>query len=369
MSSPKGLKVAKALKRIQVRAPSPRMEMESGSYKGLQIAWPSGLAPKPRPLSPKPKPSASLPKVDIVAMMDTEAEAEAMCDVLTPGYYYKTDWYQYAKDFKAYKPLLGPNTAATGSDSYLGLYMPITIGKLKVLVYKTNLHLKVDGKKLKNGQYTTPITKMLAQIIGDAKPKVFLTTGTSGGVYCSMQLGDVGVTRAAHFDCQDEFKNAPFNGKTYKSDWEVPKTYAAEAHKLMSGFAGELTSKGEPSEPCNCNPSTKYPTNIYFDGVAPIPAFHPVITTDSFLFGTSSNGLDKLGLDVETDDACLGLVCSQMKNPPLWASVRNLSDPCINGKLSSSDQSNCADFYYDKYGYWTTVMSGITTWSIIAGYK
>jgi hypothetical protein len=49
--------------------------------------------------------------------------------------------------------------------------------------------------------------------------------------------------------------------------------------------------------------------------------------------------------------------------------VRNLSDPCINGSLSTSDQGNCADFYYEKYGYWTTVMSGITTWSIIAGYE
>lgn len=360
-------RLVESLKRIHTRAESPRMEDET--FKGLKIDWPRGLAPKPRPIDPAPKPSASLPEVDVIAMMDTSAEAEAMCDVFTPGYYYDSRWYRYAKNFAAYEPLLGPDSAAGPKAPYLGLYFVTTVGKLKVLVYKTNLHLHIDGKKMPNGQYSTPIVKMLAQMIGDAKPKLFLTTGTSGGVYCSMQLGDVAVTRAAHFLCQDHYRNAPFNGKTYRSDWDVPKSYAAEAQKLMHEYAGELSNKGEPKEPCNCNPSKNYPTKIWFDGVAPIAPFHPVLTTDFFDFGTSTNHLDHDGIAVEMDDACLGLVCSQMKKPPLWASVRNLSDPCINGKLDKDDQTSCANFYYSKYGYWTTVMSGITTWSIIAGFK
>ncbi len=98
-----------------------------------------------------------------------------------------------------------------------------------------------------------------------------------------------------------------------------------------------------------------------------IPEFHPILTTDFFEFGTSTNNLDKLGMAVEMDDACLGLACSEMKSPPRWACVRNLSDPTINGELDKKTQGNCAEYYYTKFGYWTTVMGALTTWGIIAG--
>jgi hypothetical protein len=70
---------------------------------------------------------------------------------------------------------------------------------------------------------------------------------------------------------------------------------------------------------------------------------------------------------VEMDDACLGLACSELASPPRWACVRNMSDPCINGKLGDQQQESCAEYYYTKFGYWTTVMSALTTWAIIAG--
>jgi hypothetical protein len=67
------------------------------------------------------------------------------------------------------------------------------------------------------------------------------------------------------------------------------------------------------------------------------------------------------------DDACVGLACSELTSPPHWACVRNASDPCINGKLDAAKQESCAEYYYTKLGYWTTVMSPLTTWAIIAG--
>jgi hypothetical protein len=67
------------------------------------------------------------------------------------------------------------------------------------------------------------------------------------------------------------------------------------------------------------------------------------------------------------DDACLGLACSEITAPPRWACVRNLSDPTINGALDPKTQETCADYFYSKFGYWTTVMSALTTWGIIAG--
>ncbi len=366
MPQPSQAHVNRSLHRIQIPADSPRRTQESWS--GLNIQWPSGLAPQPQAMDPAPSPDDPLPKVDVIAMMDTTAEAEAMSDVLTPGYYYSSHWYRYAHNFSTvFYPQLGYNAPAYESQ-YLGLYFITYINGLKVLVYKTNLHMHTDGK-LVNGQYTLPIKDMLAQMIQEAQPSVFLTTGTSGGVYCSMQLGDVAATRAAHFMREQHYQDAAFNGQTYTSpSWQIPQQYAQQAQALMQGFAGNLTGAGTPpSDQCSCNSSGQYPTNLYFDGTGTIPAFHPIITTDFFEFGTSTNNLDNLGVAVEMDDAVLGLVCSEMQQPPNWASVRNLSDPCINGQLSTNLQGQCADFFYEKYGYWTTVMSGIATWSIIAG--
>jgi hypothetical protein len=67
------------------------------------------------------------------------------------------------------------------------------------------------------------------------------------------------------------------------------------------------------------------------------------------------------------DDAVLGLVCSTLAQPPKWASIRNYSDPAINGALSERDQENCASRIYLHYGYWTSVLGAIATWSVVAG--
>jgi hypothetical protein len=360
--------VRDSLERIQVRAASPRLE-QGDAFSGLDIPWPTGLAPAPYGIDPAPGPSDALPKADVIVMVDTSAEAEAASDVLTPGAFYATTWYRYAKNFDtAFKDQFGPNAPANEAP-YLGLYYLTRIAGLTVLVYKTNLHLHTDGKLLPDGSYTTPIKDMLAQMIGDAAPTVFLTTGTSGGVYCSMQLGDVAVTRGATFFCEKNYAKEPWNGQQFTSDWTLPTAHLATAHGLMQGFASHLTGKGTPPSPnCSCNSSADYPTTIHLDGADGIPAFHPVITTDFFEFGTSTNGLDRKGIAVEMDDAMLGLVCEGLgSGAPRWASVRNLSDPCITGTLTDPQQSACAGYYYKGYGYWTTVMSSLTAWGLVAG--
>jgi hypothetical protein len=107
------------------------------------------------------------------------------------------------------------------------------------------------------------------------------------------------------------------------------------------------------------------------DGVA-FPAFHPVLTTDFFEFGTSTNNLEDLGCAVEMGDAVLGLLCSELADPPKWAIVRNLSDPQINGELQTTPrplnmQAHWAVWYYEVYGYWTSVAGALATWAICAG--
>lgn len=343
---------------------------------GREPKFPTGgmlnrLRPIPQPLTPEPKPVSDLPEVDVIAMMDTAPESRAMAAILTPGYD-TGQWYHFVpRNFESfYLPRIGPHGPARKSRR-LGSYFLVRINGLKVLIYKTELHMHEDARKLADGRYSTPIVDMLKLMIKQAKPRLFLTTGTSGGVYCSMHLGDVVVSRAARFYCMQDFKSAPFNHKTFKSDWKIPTKYIASAERIMHSFAPHLTGKTDPkgrspSSRCACC-EPRYPTQIHLDGNNGIPAFHPILTTDFFEFGTTANNLDKIGMAVEMDDACLGLACSEVNAPPHWACVRNLSDPTINGELTASLQESCAEYYYTKFGYWTTVMSALTTWAIIAG--
>jgi hypothetical protein len=105
-----------------------------------------------------------------------------------------------------------------------------------------------------------------------------------------------------------------------------------------------------------------------------IPALHPILSTDFFEFGTSANAdeLWAIGCGLEMGDAALGLAASELANPPRWAVVRNLSDPQISGDLTSSPraldmQAHWAVWYYEAFGYWTSVMSSLASWAIIAG--
>jgi hypothetical protein len=153
-----------------------------------------------------------------------------------------------------------------------------------------------------------------------------------------MRLGDVVVSRAARFQCVRDFKDEPFNGRVFESRWPIPTARLSEAERLMGGFAEHLTGlttpKGTPPDPdCGCSSHAGGDRpQIYRDGTRTIPAFHPILTTDIFEFGTNVNRLDTLGMAVEMDDACLGLACSELASPPKWACVRNVSDPVINGR-------------------------------------
>src|SRR5438477_3396998 len=124
-------RVQAALRRTRVPAISPRLADEE--FKGLNIQWPKGLAPTVEPIDPAPSKNARLPRADAIAMMDTEAEAEAMSDVFTPGHLFKTDWYTYARNFDSYKGQFGTKSA-TWDAPYLGKYYVVRIGELKVIV-------------------------------------------------------------------------------------------------------------------------------------------------------------------------------------------------------------------------------------------
>jgi nucleoside phosphorylase len=344
----------------------------------LGIQFPDGLGPVPQPIVPTPDPGDRLPRADVVVITWTVAELNALADVLTPGHP-RAGWYRYNRRFEEhYAPLIRPG-APSLAGRRLGSYFPTKVGDKTVLCMKSELHLNQDGIATGEGTATLPVKDFFAQIIEEVQPSVVLTVGTSGGVALDQDLGDAVVTRGAKFRCTDEFRNEAFNGQTYTSDWEIPTSHFEAAEELMRGYANEL------EEPGFGPPTKRYPMpdgpllradppnvpSIQLDG-RDLPKFHPILTTDFFEFGTSSNHLETEGCAVEMGDAVLGLLCSEMPNPPRWAVVRNISDPQINGDLPvtprrGNQQRVWAVWYYDVYGYWTSVTGALATWGILAG--
>jgi hypothetical protein len=47
--------------------------------------------------------------------------------------------------------------------------------------------------------------------------------------------------------------------------------------------------------------------------------------------------------------------------------IRNASDPAINALLPHDMQAHWAVWFYEQYGYWTSVNSAIAVWAVIAG--
>uniref|UniRef100_A0A486XUQ1 Uncharacterized protein n=1 Tax=Rheinheimera sp. BAL341 TaxID=1708203 RepID=A0A486XUQ1_9GAMM len=361
------------------------------------IAFPEGLAPIPQPINPKPHEEAPLPEADILIVTWTVAEQSGLADVMTPGYS-RHQWYRYRRNFEDhYLPLIRTaeqdrRDPPSRQNNRLGSWFISTVGDLKVVCFKSELHLNQDGIWLnedgtqanrKTGYATLPVKDMFEQLIAEVKPSHVLTTGTSGAVYLNHNLGDVVITRGAKFRLTDEFTREPYNGLNiegaqYKSVWDVPNTYFQKAEELMGGFKHHLkepifTTPTKRFTP-NTEPTTPWPNDpaIRMDGTGELPEFHPIISTDFFEFGTSANNMEALGSAVEMGDAVLGLVCEEMDNPPKWLVLRNISDPQINADLPNHPrelnmQVHWAVWYYEVFGYWTSINGALATWAVIAG--
>jgi nucleoside phosphorylase len=354
------------------------------------IPFPSGLAPVPATAPPDRASSDPLPRADVVVITWTVDEVAALAGVLTPGVSpeipkskrtSKPHWVPYDHNFADFAPQIR-GTAPAQHAKRLGSFYPLTIGKRSVLAMKSELHLNQDGIKTGAGTATLPVKDFFKQIIAEAKPKVVITAGTAGSVFPSFGLGDVVVTRAAQFMCTEEFAAEPFNHQTYKSSWTIPPKYLSAAEQLMQGFAAEL------SEPPVGPPSPEYPPQADLSAPGPVhphlrlddghamDAFHPILTTDYFEYGTTENRLEELGAAVEMGDAALGLACAELvkakQKAPHWVVVRNMSDPVINGALPKkqfhlNEQTTWAVAFYTAYGKYTSIMSSLAAWAIVAG--
>lgn len=343
--------------------------------------WPGNLAPNPVLLDDDPSPFDALPRADYLVVTWTVAELEALADVLTPGIR-RNSWYRYTRGFeKNYLPFIRERAPARQAKR-LGSYHVATIGTSRVLLFKSELHLNQDGIMQPSGWATLPVLSLFKQLIREVKPRLVITVGTAGASHPEHQLGDVYVSRAVKFRCRQEFDKAPFNNKSFRCDFELPTAALGQARELIRlqdanlvepDFApptGHYVWDGDPLPGIKNKPKIRLDGGTHADDFR---AFHPILSTDFFEFGTTTNGLWEQGCALEMGDAVLGLAAQELGDEaPRWLAIRNASDPAINGKLPRGDravdmQAHWAVWYYEAYGYWTSVNSAIATWAMIVG--
>lgn len=315
------------------------------------VPWPSGLAPIPSPLASPPAEKDNLEKFkgyDAVVVTWTSAEASALAALFTPDYPISS-WYEYRHNVGAYIPLVrgaqAPfNSQAADMAPYrhsLGLYFPCQIGQAKVLLFKSGLHLDYDGP-------ATPVFKLISELAQTIEPKLFITTGTGGGIGGSVRLGDVVIAGTVRFDCKTQFASQPWRNASYNASKLPPGAIEAITPALTTVNAARIPD-------ARATPQLFWAEN------------DAVVTTDFFAFDDSTNhyGLQGLGQACDMGDA---MVARAMQNFPSiqWYSIRNASDPQIpnpSGDIEAAAQE--AAKIYARYGGLTTAASVIATWAVI----
>jgi hypothetical protein len=311
------------------------------------IRWPDAAAPTPAPLAAAPAETDDLWRFngyDAVVMTWTAAEASVMASLFTPGHPIAT-WYEYRHDIERYIPLVtgkkAPfNSGQTDMARYyhsLGLYFPCTIGDARVLLFKSGLHLDYDGPAI-------PVRQLVTDIATTVAPKLFITTGTGGGIGAGVSLGDVVIAGTVRFDCKTQFCTQPWATAAYQSS------------ALPAGALAAIT------------PDLTRVNAAHIPNARPVPlilsaATDAIVTTDFFAFDDSTDhyGLQGLGSACEMGDA---MVAQALQAFPTinWYAIRNASDPQIPNPINNiSKAGQEAAKIYASYGGPTTAASLIAT--------
>ena len=315
----------------------------TGLSRFTDIPWPKGLAPQtgPNPGSGK----GPLPRADVLVVTWTVDEGHALSRVLTPGKDSQNDYVSYTHNYATISQKMR-NGCPAKELKRLGAFWTTTIGKKKVVVFKSDSHMSQDGPQLPN-------IDVWRQIITEVQPTLVITTGTAGGIGKQVEVGDVIVSPIVRFDCLSKFKKQPFAQAHYSSQPAKTTKFAA-AKTLFKANAGQL-------------PKTNARAPKIFV-VKPSQMSSSVVTTDFFGFDTSDNHfkLQGLGNVSEMGDAVLGLVAKDMgAKAPRWLAIRNVSDPQIKAEGTLKQQEQVAAQIYKGFGRWSTVCSAITCWASI----
>lgn len=324
------------------------------SHRPVPIPWPATPgAPSWVPITPTPEPGDVLPAADALVVTYTQAEGEALADVLTPSHP-APDWTEYQNGWAQLRSMLSGHAPAL-QEGCAGRWALCQIGDLRVVLVKSNLHPATDGPHL-------PMVALWTQMIAQVQPKLVLTTGTAGAVGSEVLLGDVVVTDTVRWDATTKFKSQAWAKQSYTSETGAQVLASSSVQEFLHSCETTLFAPNAAQLPV----APRDPL-VFDSSLAPTVT----VTTDFFAFDDAS---DHYGLRayepaahaVEMDDAALGLACAAMLDPPAWLSIRNASDPQMTGPDVVVEDAQAAQIYR-KYGYTTTVMSAVACYAVLAG--
>ena len=315
------------------------------------VPWPEASKPTAAPLAKLPAETDDLTRFagyDAVVVTWTAAEAAALAAMFVPDYL-PSRWYEYRHGVANYVPLVTGGTAPFNDKSSdmaryyhsLGLYFPCTIGEARVLLFKSGLHLDYDGPQI-------PVRKLMAELAAVVRPKLFITTGTGGGIGKQVALGDVVIAAQVKFDCTTQFKTQSWARASFPTAPLPGGAIAAISPDLTRVNAARVVG------------GRKIP-KIWSGGQTAI------VTTDFFGFDDSTNfyKLQGLGQACDMGDAMVADALQGSSDLRFYA-IRNASDPQIpdpSGNIKAAKQT--AGEIYMKYGAFTTAASAIASWAVI----
>lgn len=301
------------------------------------IPWPAGLAPTLHGAhAPK-----ELPECDVVVSTFTRAEGEALADVFTPGHPLSA-WTPYTTDYSEYEHEF-TNRSPAAEAKCLGQWAVTNIGDTTVLLLRNECHLATDSKAL-------PLRGVWRQLIRAVKPKLWIDTGTAGGIGADIVEGDCIVGTGLRFDCEKTFAGEPFAKESFPCTFDASEIDFSIAEGLMKANAGRLRPE-----------ATRDPVVVRGD----------ILTTDFFAEDTSSDHYGLRAYDpgaraVEMDASVLGLVAHDLgAEMPPYISIRSASDPQMT-KGDAEEEERESSKIYERYGYAAQVATLCAVWQVIA---
>jgi len=358
---------------------------------GKQIEWPKGLAPAEASLGSyergKKITQALSADIDMLILLYTQLETQALLDVFTGNKEWSParaeTWYPYAHNFDALRSSIdGIDDDDFLKEGVFGNLYAMTVGKTKVALFKSELHPKANGPKL-------PFVTLIAQLVGELKPKLVISTGTAGGIGSHINCGDVTICDTARFHVRSRYATFAAIDTMSKDATELKNTTATSGTHVTYAME-KLTPLALPGlRECHTRLLTnsgyefvKAPgaANIYTSQHrAPGPEPMVVVSADYLTVDDSSDaeGLQKLGIMNETDDAFAFYAIDRLPaaSRPHWLSVRNASEPQIAHAPFPKGTSATkiidalkakAGTIYGIYQYCTTLNSAFACWGLAA---
>lgn len=292
---------------------------------------------------------SAVPKADFLVITWTAAETEAMALVFGKGSYRFSGEHD-----NNFTPLLFNDLTLPEQETNHAYFFQVTVNGKSVVCMKSEFHPKLQPSET---------TLFFERLVGTASGRNFgtvITSGTSGGIWETLDLGDVVVSNLARF------------GMT------MPKEQQALLFHGVANIVGGNAPSGHPSwydyvnveilQKDKCLNSGLVSTggrkaasglpSIYYKATGKL--LTDVVTNSRISDDECGriNTYRTLGATLDENDAYVAsaLKAVGFKN---WVSIRNVSDlPCA---ASSDDQ-------YDRFGYCSSICGAYAIWAFIMGH-